>query len=128
MIIFGKKRTLLLHQLISQETGGSMAVANFDALGNSISSQYETNAAGKEIYPSVEEKAAILAHSLITTRPFADGNTRTGMYVMLTLLEANGIHSSADSAEILRLGKAIESGKMTYKQLLDWIYDHEKFD
>lgn len=128
MIIFDKKRTVLLHQLISQEAGGSMAVANFDALNNSISSQYETNAAGKEIYPSVEEKAAILAFNLITTRPFADGNTRTGMYVMLTLLEANGIHSSADSAEILRLGKAIESGAMKYKEILEWIYDHEKFD
>ena len=128
MIVFDKKRVLLLYQLISQEIGENASMRDFDALNSAMASIYETDAHGKDLHPTIEQKAACLAYHLITSRPFASGNTCTGMYVLLTMLEANGIHSSADSAEILRLGKAVESGEMTYKQLLDWIYDHEKFD
>ena len=128
MIVFDKKRVLLLYQLISQEIGENAAIRDFDALNSAMASIYETDAHGKDLHTTIEQKAACLGYQLITSRPFASGNTRTGMYVMLTLLEANGIHSSADSAEILRLGKAIENGETTYKELLDWIYDHEKFD
>ena len=128
MIVFDKKRVFLLYQLISQEIGENAAMRDFDALNSAMASIYETDAHGKDLHSTIEQKAACLGYHIITSRPFANGNTRTGMYVMLTLLEANGIHSSADNANVSRTGKAVESGEMKYKDLLEWVYENEKFD
>ncbi len=65
---------------------------------------------------------------MISNHAFVDGNKRIGMYVMLTFLEANGIHSSADNDEIARVGIAVASGSMKYEELLDWIKKIEAFD
>lgn len=128
MIVFDKKRVLLLYQLISQEIGENAAMRDFDALNSAMASIYETDAHGKDLHPTIEQKAACLGYHLITSRPFANGNTRTGMYVLLTMLEANGIHSSADNADVSRTGKAVSDGTMTYNDLLEWVYRHEQFD
>lgn len=127
MIKFDDEKVLLLHQLITQETGGSAGVRDFGLLNSAIESVYATFD-GKELYPTKEEKAAHLGYSLISNHAFVDGNKRIGMYVMLTFLEANGIHSSADNADVARVGIAVASGKMKYDDLLNWIYSTEKFD
>ena len=127
MIKFDENKVLLLHQLITQETGGSAGVRDFGLLDSALESIYATFD-GKELYPSKEEKAARLGYSLISNHAFVDGNKRIGMYVMLTFLEANGIHCSADNKEIARVGVAIASGKMNYSDMLNWVYTYEKFD
>ncbi len=43
-----------------------------------------------EVFPTVFEKAAALAHSIITTHPFGNGNKRTGMIAAEQFLELNG--------------------------------------
>lgn len=49
---------------------------------------------GKELYPSLEEKAAHLLYFIIKDHPFADGNKRIGSLVfMLYLVQNNGLFS-----------------------------------
>lgn len=81
---------------------------------------------GKELYPRKEEKAAHLGYSLISNHAFVDGNKRIGMCLMLTFLEANGIHTSADDDEIVRIGIAVAYGNMKYEELLQWKYETER--
>jgi prophage maintenance system killer protein len=45
---------------------------------------------GKDVYPSIEEKAANLLYFLIKDHPFVDGNKRIGAALFLWFLEKNG--------------------------------------
>ena len=47
--------------------------------------------AGKDVYPSVEEKAAHLLYFIVKNHPFIDGNKRTGAYAFVWLLRTTGI-------------------------------------
>jgi prophage maintenance system killer protein len=44
---------------------------------------------GKELYPSLEEKAAHLLYFIIKDHPFADGNKRMGSFLFVYFLERN---------------------------------------
>jgi len=46
---------------------------------------------GKELYGSLEEKAAHLLYFIIKDHPFSDGNKRTGSFLFILFLEQNGI-------------------------------------
>jgi len=51
-------------------------------LGNVLQSAF-----GREVYPSVEEKAAHLLYFVIKNHPFNDGNKRTGAFAFLWFLK-----------------------------------------
>lgn len=125
MIKFDDKKVLLLHQIITQATGGEDGVRDMGLLNSALESVYATFD-GKELYPSKEEKGARLGFNLISNHAFVDGNKRIGMYVMLTFLEANGIHVDVSNAEVARVGIAVADGSMKYNDVLDWIYSIEK--
>lgn len=44
---------------------------------------------GKEVYPSIEEKAAHLLYFVVKNHPFSDGNKRTGAFLFLRFLKDN---------------------------------------
>jgi prophage maintenance system killer protein len=46
---------------------------------------------GKDLYPSLEEKAAHLLYFIIKDHPFSDGNKRVGSFLFVSFLHANGI-------------------------------------
>ena len=55
MIKFSKEKVLLLHQLIAQETGGSIGVRDEGLLESALESVFATFG-GQELYPTKEEK------------------------------------------------------------------------
>ena len=120
MIRIDEDMVLLLHQLIVQETGGSPDIRDRALLDSALQGAFQTFG-GKDLYPTKEEKAARLGHSLISNHSFVDGNKRIGMHVMLTFLEANGILLRCAPGDIAAAGLAVASGEMSYEGLLDWI-------
>lgn len=46
---------------------------------------------GRDLYPSVEEKAAHLLYFVIKDHPFSDGNKRIGSFLFLLFLKTNGL-------------------------------------
>ena len=124
MIKFGRDKVLLLHQLITAETGGSVGVRDLGLLDSALESAYATFD-GVDLYPTKEEKAARIGYSLISNHAFVDGNKRIGVYVMLTFLEVNGIRLEATNDEVAALGIGIASGKTNHDELLSWIRAHE---
>lgn len=123
MIKFSREKVLLLHKLISEETGGSIGVRDTDLLDSALEGIFATFG-GQELYPSKEEKGARLGYSLISNHAFVDGNKRIGMYVMLTFLEVNGIRLDCTNEDIVSAGLAVAAGSMSYEELLDWVCDH----
>ena len=124
MIKFSQEKVLLLHKLITEETGGDPNVRDVALLESALESAFQTFG-GKEMYPSKEEKGARIGYALISNHAFVDGNKRIGMYVLLTFLETNGIRLDPPPSEVSRVGLAIASGEMSYDELLEWIIDNE---
>lgn len=124
MIKFSKDKVLLLHELMAQETGGSVGVRDEALLESALEGAFATFD-GQELYPTKEEKAARLGFTLVSNHAFVDGNKRIGLYVMLTFLEVNGIHVECLDEEIVRVGFALAEGNMGYEELLEWIRKNE---
>ena len=123
MIKFSKEKILLLHQMIAQETGGSIGVRDEGLLESAIEAAY-ASFGGEEFYPSKEEKGARLGYSLVSNHAFVDGNKRIGIYVMLTFLEVNGIRIDCTNEDVVEIGLALASGRMDYDALLEWVREH----
>lgn len=124
MIKFSQEKVMLLHKLITEETGGDPNIRDTSLLNSALESAFATFD-GKELYTTKEEKGAKLGYSLISNHAFVDGNKRIGMYVLLTFLETNGIKIRPTNEEVARVGLAVASGEMKYEELLDWIIENE---
>ena len=124
MIRFSSEKVKLLHQLMTEATGGSVGVRDEGLLDSAIEGAFATFD-GVELYPSKEEKAAKLGYSLISNHAFVDGNKRIGVYVMLSFLELNGIHIESTDEDVVSLGLGVADGSMEQKDILDWIHKHK---
>jgi len=124
MIRFSVEKVKLLHQLIAEETGGSIGIRDEGLLNSAIEGINQTFD-GKELYPTKEEKGARLGYSLISNHSFLDGNKRIGMHVMITFLEVNGIKLECTDDDIINTGLGVASGKVNYQDLLNWVINHE---
>ena len=66
-----------------------------DSFKSSIGQIYQTFG-GEDLYPSVEEKAAMLLYLVVKNHSFSDGNKRIAAMLFLWFMEKNGILYSAD--------------------------------
>ncbi|MBQ4073336.1 MAG: type II toxin-antitoxin system death-on-curing family toxin [Clostridia bacterium] len=120
MIKLSQEKVLLLHEIITRETGGDASVRDYALLDSALASAFQTFD-GQELYPTKEEKGARLGYSLISNHAFVDGNKRIGMFVLLVFLEVNGIKLRPSVDDVARVGLAVASGTMKYDELLEWI-------
>lgn len=77
---------------LKDKFGGSQWFANEkdDSFRSSIGQIYQTFA-GEDLYPSVEEKAAMLLYLVVKNHSFSDGNKRIAAMLFLWFMEKNGI-------------------------------------
>lgn len=125
MIRFSKEKVLLLHKILAEATGGMSGVRDEAMLDSALESAY-AGFEDKEFYPTKEEKGARLGYALISNHAFVDGNKRSGIYVMLSFLEMNGVPVQCSDEELVRIGLSVADGSMEYDELLQWVLDHRK--
>ena len=65
---------------------------------SSIGAIYQTFN-GEDLYPSVEEKAAMLLYLVTKNHSFSDGNKRIAAFLFLWFMEKNGILYNADGTK-----------------------------
>lgn len=123
MIKLTKEKALLLHQLIAEETGGSVGVRDEALLESALEGIYG-GFGGEEFYPTKEEKGARLGYTLISNHAFVDGNKRIGMHIMLTFLSVNGLPVECNNDDVVRIGLGVADGSIGYEELLEWVRDH----
>ena len=82
---------------LKEKFGGSKWFANEkdDTFKSSIGQIYQTFG-GEELYPSVEEKAAMLLYLVVKNHSFSDGNKRIAAMLFLWFMERNGILYAED--------------------------------
>ena len=85
---------------LKDKFGGSQWFANEkdDSFKSSIGQIYQTFG-GEELYPSVEEKAAMLLYLVVKNHSFSDGNKRIAAMLFLWFMEKNGILYSLDGSK-----------------------------
>ena len=120
-----REMVLLIHQLLAEQTGGSVGVRDLNLLDSALESVFSTFD-GKDLYPSKEEKGARLGFNLISNHAFIDGNKRIGVHVMILFLALNGIELYHTERELINVGLDVASGKMDYRQLLAWITERKR--
>lgn len=122
-----KETVVALHRLLTDTVGGAHGLRDGGLLDSAVLAAYATFD-GVELYPTVEEKAARLAYSLISNHAFLDGNKRIGILAMLTLLAANGRTLSPTDEELTALGLGVAAGKLGYEEILGFIRKHAAKD
>mgnify|MGYP002623875888 CR=1 FL=1 len=87
---------------LRKKFGGSMLFGNEkdDSFKSSIGQIYQTFG-GEELYPSVEEKAAMLLYLVTKNHSFSDGNKRIAATLFLWFLNNNGILYRKDGTKRL---------------------------
>lgn len=81
---------------LKQELAGKGEATDFfgsersEALAGIIAGVHQTFD-GKDLYPSVEEKAANLLYFVVKDHPFTDGNKRIGSFLFLLFLQVNDL-------------------------------------
>lgn len=79
---------------------------------------------GKDLYPSVYQKAARLGYGLASNHAFLDGNKRIGAHAMLVFLALNKIEVNYSQEELISLFMGVANGQYGYPEVLDWIVQH----
>ena len=111
MNYFSNEQILKIHSSLITKTGGIDGIREYNLLDSSLKSIFQTFD-GRELYPSIFDKAAQLCFSLIENHPFLDGNKRIGVHLMLIFLKINGIDLNYTQKELIDFGLKIASGKM----------------
>lgn len=124
MIKLDTDDVLSLHNKMYKATGGTPGIRDIGALESALYHAY-ASFEGKDLYPTVEEKAARQVYGIIRNHPFIDGNKRTGLFIMLVFLELNGIRLKFSQYELIQLGIGIAEGKASSKYIKKWISRHK---
>lgn len=80
---------------------------------------------GHTLYPALKEKAAAIAHQIISRHVFQDGNKRTAVHVAWGFLRSNRIRVFLEPT-IVQLTEAIARGDAGYDELLQWLHGHQE--
>ena len=125
MIILSKEQVLKLHTSLIKTTGGSDGIRDEGMLDLALNNPFQSFN-GKELYPSIQAKAARLCFGLVRNHAMLDGNKRLGTHVMLVFLALNGYELSYSQKELCDVILALASGDIGEKEILQWIIEHQQ--
>jgi death on curing protein len=111
---------IAVHERLIETSGGERGIKDINLIDSAIGSIYQTFD-GKELYPTVIEKAARLCFTLNKNHAFIDGNKRISMHMLALFLRFHEIIYTPSSVEVVRVGLSLANGSMTYEDLLNWL-------
>ncbi len=125
MIILSKEQVLEFHASLIKATGGSSGIRDEGMLDLALNNPFQSSG-GKELYPSIQAKAARLCFGLVKNHAMLDGNKRLGAHAMLVYLALNGYELSYSQKELSYVILALAAGNIGEKEILQWIIDHQQ--
>ncbi|MBF4766598.1 type II toxin-antitoxin system death-on-curing family toxin [Nocardioides agariphilus] len=112
----------LLH--VAERTLGSEAAVRDHGLLQSALARPQASAFADDAYPSLEEKAAALLHSLARNHALVDGNKRLALAATIAFLGINGMRLTLTNDEAYDLVVAVAAGRLDeIPELADQIRD-----
>lgn len=124
MTVLSEKQILALHSQLIAQTGGIDGLRDEALLESAAKAPFQ-EFDGKEVYPSIQQKAARLGYGLIKNHAFIDGNKRIGAHTMLVFLALNKIELDYTQKELSDIVLKIASSEAEFDELLQWILSHQ---
>ena len=121
-----KKQILFLHKELIKNFGGIEGIRDENLLDSAVAAPFQTFG-GKDLFPTLLEKAARLGYGIVKNHPFLDGNKRIGTHSMLTFLKANGISVNYNDQELIDVILKISDNTLSADNLLNWLIEHSNF-
>ncbi|MBP6872954.1 MAG: type II toxin-antitoxin system death-on-curing family toxin [Bacteroidales bacterium] len=108
------------HSILIDEFGGSTGIRDLNALNAAIQRPYSTFD-GKDLYPTIYDKAAALVESLVKNHAFIDGNKRIGYVMLRFFLIESGYDLSASQTDKYNFIIEISKGNLDFDSIKKWI-------
>ena len=118
---------LTVDDLLEMATGvvGEVGVRDAGLLA-AAAGRLQVTVFGQDAYPTFDEKAAALMHSLVRTHALVDGNKRLAWAAtrIFCILSGRDLTYTVDQAE--QLMHAAASGDLDVPELAQWISEHRR--
>lgn len=125
MIFLTAEQALFIHSRLIVETGGAHGLRDLELLQSAIA-RPQTTFDGREMYPSLFEKAAALLDSLVNNHPFVDGNKRTGIVCVGMFLRLNGRELSASQSNLEDFTMRVANSHLDIEQISQWLENNSR--
>lgn len=119
------QQVLWIYRRTIEETGGTYGVRDEGLLRSALARPHATFG-GHDLYPTVFEKAAALAESLVRNHPFVDGNKRMAWACLDLILDLNGHRLEASEAQGFDLMMRIIERTVTVQDIADLLTQHTR--
>lgn len=120
MIFLTVAEVVELHEMVVMQSGGGSGIRDVGGLESAIA-QPRMAFGGVDLHPTLGDKAAALAFSLVLNHPFVDGNKRIGHAAMETFLTLNGYEIAADVDEQEEVFLRLAAGGFKQDQFTAWV-------
>lgn len=109
--ILTKESILALHKVAIDIAGGELTVRDENLLDSVSVTPYQC-IFGEDLYPTLFDKAAKFLFDFCHYQIFVDGNKRTGVLTMQSLLELNGYDINLTNEEVYDLAMDIANNRI----------------
>ena len=117
------KDILQIHSVVIDEAGGVHGTRDMNTI-LSLEILPRQKAFGKELYPTIFEKAAVYVRNIILGHPFFDGNKRTGITAAIVFLNDNSYAFEARDGEIESFALKVVHEKLDLESISAWLRRH----
>ncbi len=110
-------QVIAFHDTLIKKFGGLSGIRDKNLLDSALSAP-KASFGGKNMYPSISEKAAVYLYHIAKNHPFNDANKRTAYVAALAFLKANrsAIKFELNHLEAIVVG--IANGKIEKEELI----------
>lgn len=116
---------IYINQTVVKVSGGSIGIRDLGLIDSAVNRPRATFG-GKDLYPSLFEKAAAIFHSIIFNHAFLDGNKRTAIASAVQTLYINGFEFLASNEELEAFTLSIVEKKLDIADILTWLEKYAK--
>ncbi len=117
------QQVVRLHELVIQQTGGSIAVLDVALLESAVA-QPAMACFGQEAHPNLASKAAAYLFHLCKNHPFEDGNKRTAYVAAEVFLMLNGYALAGTVDELEQFTLGVADGTVSKEQAISFFDRH----
>lgn len=115
----------LIHQLIIKRAGTKASIRDFTLLHSAVERSKATYA-GRDLYPTIFDKAAALLQSITLNHPFTDGNKRTAWATTHKFLWDNGYHLKAKRKAAVDFMVWVDNSLPSITKISTWLNENSK--
>jgi len=124
MIKLTREQILILHSQLIEATEGCDGIRDEGLLDSAIETPFQSFG-GKELYSSIQSKAARLCYGLVKNHAMIDGNKRIGAHAMLVFLAVNGYELKYTQKELSDLILDVADSKRNFEDIIEWMLEHQ---